>query len=116
MAGLRDVVRALAERPGVTAVVVVSGDGLTIDQAGSGLDTDTVAALVPAIVSNAKRLGTSAGQGELGIGAFEYAGSTAVIATMGPDAILLVFCKTGADIGQLLFDLNTHRSALATLV
>jgi 3-hexulose-6-phosphate synthase/6-phospho-3-hexuloisomerase len=33
MAGLRDVVRALAERPGVTAVIVVSGDGLTIDQA-----------------------------------------------------------------------------------
>jgi predicted regulator of Ras-like GTPase activity (Roadblock/LC7/MglB family) len=59
MAGLRDVVRALAERPGVTAVIVVSGDGLTIDQAGGELDTDTVAALVPAIVSNAKRLGTS---------------------------------------------------------
>ena len=62
MAGLRDVVRALAERPGVSAVMVVSGDGLTIDQAGSGLDADTVAALVPAIVSNAKRLGQSAGR------------------------------------------------------
>lgn len=116
MAGLRDVVRALSERPGVTAVVVVSGDGLTIDQAGGELDTDTVAALIPAIVSNAKRLGASAGHGELGIGAFEYAGSTAVIATMGADAILLVFCKAGADVGQLLFDLNAHRSALATLV
>ena len=31
MAGLRDVVRALGGRPGVTAVMVVSGDGLTID-------------------------------------------------------------------------------------
>jgi len=116
MAGLRDVVRALAGRPGVTAVVVVSGDGLVIDQAGAGLDTDTVAALVPAIISNAKRLGTSAGHGELGIGAFEFAGSTAVMATMGADAILLAFCGSGADVGQLLFDLNTHRSALAGLV
>jgi predicted regulator of Ras-like GTPase activity (Roadblock/LC7/MglB family) len=116
MAGLRDVVRALGGRPGVTAVMVVSGDGLTIDQAGSGLDADTVAALVPAIVSNAKRLGTSAGQGELAIGAFEFAGATAVIATLGADAILLVFCGQGADIGQLLFDLNAHRTALATLV
>ena len=116
MAGLREVVRALAGRPGVTAVVVVSGDGLVIDQAGAGLDTDTVAALVPAIISNAKRLGTSAGHGELGIGAFEFAASTAVMATMGADAILLAFCGSGADVGQLLFDLNTHRSALATLV
>jgi predicted regulator of Ras-like GTPase activity (Roadblock/LC7/MglB family) len=116
MAGLRDVVRALGGRPGVTAVMVVSGDGLTIDQAGSGLDADTVAALVPAIVSNAKRLGTSAGQGELAIGAFEFSGATAVLATLGADAILLVFCGQGADIGQLLFDLNAHRTALATLV
>ncbi|HEX7919048.1 MAG TPA: roadblock/LC7 domain-containing protein, partial [Gemmatimonadales bacterium] len=91
MAGLRDVVRALAGRPGVSSVMVVSGDGLTIDQAGTGLDGDTVAALIPAIVSNAKRLGTSAGQGELSLGAFEYAGSTAVIATLGADAMLLVF-------------------------
>ena len=116
MAGLRDVVRALAGRPGVSAVMVVSGDGLTIDQAGTGLDADTVAALVPAIVSNAKRLGASAGQGELALGAFEYAGSTAVLATLGSDAILLVFCGQGADIGQLLFDLNAHRTALAALV
>ena len=116
MAGLRDVVRALAGRPGVSAVMVVSGDGLTIDQAGSGLDADTVAALVPAIVANAKRLGASAGQGELSLGAFEYAGSTAVVSTLGADAVLLVFCTPAADIGQLLFDLNAHRAALATLV
>ena len=116
MAGLREVVRALAGRPGVAAVVVVSGDGLTIDQAGSGLDSDTVAALVPAIVSNARRLGESAGHGALGLGAFEYANGTAVIAGLGTDASLLVFCGAGADIGQLLFDINTHRPALAQLV
>ena len=116
MAGLRDVVRALATRPGVTAVMVVSGDGLTIDQAGTGLDADTVAALVPQIVSNARRLGASAGQGELALGAFEYAGSAAVVATLGSDAILLVFCAKDADIGQLLFDLSAHRTALAALV
>ncbi|MEO6068526.1 MAG: roadblock/LC7 domain-containing protein [Gemmatimonadota bacterium] len=116
MAGLRDVVRALATRPGVTAVMVVSGDGLTIDQAGTGLDADTVAALLPAIISNARRLGTSAGHGELALGAFEFAGSSAVVATLGADAILLVFCTKDADIGQLLFDLTAHRSALATLV
>lgn len=116
MAGLRDVVRALSTRPGVTAVMVVSGDGLTIDQAGTTLDGDTVAAMVPAIVSNARRLGTSAGQGELALGAFEYAGSTAVVATLGSDAILLLFCNKEADVGQLLFDLNAHRTALAQLV
>ena len=116
MAGLRDVVRALATRLGVTAVMVVSGDGLTIDQAGTGLDADTVAALLPAIVSNARRLGQSAGQGELALGAFEYAGCAAVVATLGSDAILLVFCGKEVDIGQLLFDLSAHRTALAQLV
>ena len=35
---------------------------------------------------------------------------------LGSDAILLVFCGKEADIGQLLFDLSAHRTALAQLV
>lgn len=116
MAGLREVVRALLERPGVEAVAVVSGDGLTIDHAAKGaFDADTIAALVPGIIQNARRLGSTAERGELGTGVFEFAGGLAVLSALGPESLLLVMVAAGANVGELLHDLRTHRPALQQL-
>jgi predicted regulator of Ras-like GTPase activity (Roadblock/LC7/MglB family) len=116
MAGLREVVRALLERPGVEAVAVVSGDGLVIDHAAKGaFDAETVAALVPGIMQNARRLGDTAARGPLGTGVLEFDGGLAVLSGLGPDSILLVLAGAGANIGDLLFDLRTHRPALQQL-
>ncbi|HEV2291226.1 MAG TPA: roadblock/LC7 domain-containing protein [Gemmatimonadales bacterium] len=116
MAGLREVVRALLDRPGVEAVAVVSGDGLTIDHAARGsFDAETVAALVPGIVQNARRLGTTAERGEMGLGVLEFDRGLAVLSSLGPESLLLVLVATGSNIGELLHDLRIHRSALQQL-
>ena len=116
MAGLREVVRALLDRPGVEAVAVVSGDGLTIDHAARGsFDAETVAALVPGIVQNARRLGATAERGEMGLGVLEFDRGLAVLSSLGPESLLLVLVAAGANIGELLHDLRTHRSALQQL-
>lgn len=116
MAGLREVVRALLDRPGVVAVAVVSGDGLTIDHAARGdFDAETVAALVPAILQNSRRLGSTALRGELGFGVLEFDGGLAVFSALGPESILLVMVDVGTNVGELLHDLRTHRPALQQL-
>ncbi|MGB7213225.1 MAG: roadblock/LC7 domain-containing protein [Gemmatimonadales bacterium] len=116
MAGLREVVRALLDRPGVEAVAVVSRDGLTIDHAARGeFDSETVAALVPGIVQNARRLGTTANWGELGFGVLEFDGGLAILSALGPESLLLVLVAAGNNIGELLHDLRTHRPALQEL-
>ncbi|MFI5236236.1 MAG: roadblock/LC7 domain-containing protein [Gemmatimonadales bacterium] len=116
MAGLREVVRALLQRPGVEAVAVVSGDGLTIDHAARGaFDIDTVAALVPGIVQSARRLGTSTEHGEFGTGVLEFKGGLAVLCGLGPETLLLVLVAAGTNAGELLFDLRQHHPALSQL-
>ena len=58
MPGLREVVQHLVKRDGVDAVMVVSADGLVIDHASrSGIDTDAVAAMLPALTQSAKQVG-----------------------------------------------------------
>ncbi|MGH7590851.1 MAG: roadblock/LC7 domain-containing protein [Gemmatimonadales bacterium] len=116
MAGLREVVRALLDRPGVEAVAVVSGDGLTIDHAARGqFDAETVAALVPGIVQNARRLGGTANWGDLGFGVLEYDGGLAILSALGPESLLLVMVNAGTNVGELLHDLRAHRPALQQL-
>lgn len=116
MAGLREVVRALLDRPGVAAVAVVSGDGLTIDHAARGdFDAETVAALIPGIIQNARRLGSTAERGELGLGVLEFDRGLAVFSALGPESMLLVLVDPGTNVGELLHDLRTHRPALQQL-
>ena len=60
MAGLRDVLDGLSQRSGVVAVVLVSADGLVIDQSVGGTsDPDEVAALAATLVQHATRLGSA---------------------------------------------------------
>jgi predicted regulator of Ras-like GTPase activity (Roadblock/LC7/MglB family) len=117
MTGLADVVRGLAGREGVQAVVLVSADGLPIDQAGpTPVDADALAALTATIARYAIRLGESGRRGEPRTAVFEYDGGLILMARAGSDSWLLVVTAVDADVGHLLFDLRHHRSALAALL
>ena len=73
MAGLTDVVRDLAGRAGVQAVVVLSADGLAIEQASrDSVDVDSLAALTATVVQYAGRLGLGANAGALRTAVLEY--------------------------------------------
>ncbi len=117
MPGIRDVVRTLALREGVDAVIVLGRDGLTIDASTKdGLDSDGLAALVPSVVAACARLGNAASRGDFGMGAVEYAGGLAVICTLTSEALLAVFVRSNVNVGPLLYELHRHRSAIASLL
>ncbi len=117
MTTIRDVVKTLVSRDGVEAVILLSGDGLTIDaQAADGLDSDGLAALVPGVVAACNRLGTAAGRGSFGTGIVEYEDGMALVAGLTTDALIAMVFRPGTNIGSLLYELQRHRSAIAELL
>lgn len=117
MPTIRDVVRALATREGVDAVIVLGRDGLTIDaSARDGMDTDGLAALVPSVVAACGRLGSASSRGDFTFGAMEYGGGTTLVAPLSPDTLLAIFVQPNVSVGTLLYELHRHRSAIAGLL
>lgn len=117
MAGLNDVVRSLAEREGVEAVLVLSSDGLPIEHAAGGaFDPESIAALTATLVQYATRLGTGATRGPLRTAVLEYERGTLIVAQLGAGDCLAILARPQADIGPLLYDLRQHRPALAALL
>jgi predicted regulator of Ras-like GTPase activity (Roadblock/LC7/MglB family) len=117
MNGLRNVVHSLAEREAAEVVLVVSADGLPIDQSGeTTVDLDALAALVPSLVQSADRLAEGTRWDRLGSAVLEY-GDRLLIVTVLRDGIHLVtVARPGSNIGELLFDLDRHRPAIAALL
>ncbi|NNG17618.1 MAG: hypothetical protein HKM89_14170 [Gemmatimonadales bacterium] len=119
MAGLHDVVQAVSQRPGVEAVILASGDGLTIEHAsppGRGPDADTIAALTAVLKQHAQDLGDAAGRGLFATGVLEFNGGMMVLAALGDEGTLVLQVRPGTDIGELLFDLHRHRPAVVELL
>lgn len=117
MPTIRDVVRALATRDGVDAVIVLGRDGLIIDaSARDGMDTDGLAALVPSVVAACGRLGNASSRGDFTFGAMEYGSGTALVASLNADTLLAIFVRANVSVGTLLYELHRHRAAIAGLL
>ncbi len=117
MPTIRDVVQVLGNRDGVEAVIVLGRDGLAIDsRTTNGVDSESVAALVPSVVESCNRLGDAGGRGEFGFGVVEFDNGLAVIAELTADTLLTILVRPDINIGQLLFELQRHRSAIAHLL
>jgi predicted regulator of Ras-like GTPase activity (Roadblock/LC7/MglB family) len=117
MATIRDVVEALCRRTGIDAVVVVGRDGLPIDsRTRNGVDTESVAALLPAVITGVTQFGEAAGRGHFGTGVLEFGGGLAVVSILTADVLLVVLAQPAANVGELLYDLRRHRSAIAGLL
>jgi predicted regulator of Ras-like GTPase activity (Roadblock/LC7/MglB family) len=116
MAGLAELIRGLATRKGVQAVILVSGDGLPIDHAaGRPIEPETIAALAATLGQHAARLGEGAGSGVFRMAVLEYAGGLLLLGSSGSGDWLAVLAEPDADIGTLLYDLRQHRAALTKL-
>jgi predicted regulator of Ras-like GTPase activity (Roadblock/LC7/MglB family) len=117
MAGLGDVVRGLAAREGVEAVLVLSADGLPIEHASRvPFEAESLAALTATLTQYATRLGLGAGRGALRTAVLEYERGLLVVAQMGAGDSVAVLAAPDANIGELLYDLRQHRPALAALL
>jgi predicted regulator of Ras-like GTPase activity (Roadblock/LC7/MglB family) len=117
MPSLGEVVRDLAGRNGVEGVVVLSGDGLPIEQAARGpFDAESLAALTATMVQYATRLGEGAARGTLRTAVLEYERGLLVVAQLGTGDCLAILAAPDADVGPLLYDLRQHRPALSALL
>ena len=117
MASLSDVVRALADREGVEAVLLASADGLAIDHAAStAFEAETAAALSATLAQHAARLGAGIKCGELATLVLEYESGAMILGRLAPGEWLAILARTDADIGPLLHDLREHGPALAALL
>jgi uncharacterized protein len=117
MAVLSEVVRELAARYGVEAVLVISADGLPIEHASRGAtDPDSVAALAATLVQYATRLGLGAARGALQTAVLEYDRGLMIIAQLGAGDSLAILATPQSNLGELLYDLRQHRPALAALL
>jgi len=110
-------VDALGRRSGVEAVVVVGRDGLPIAaRTANGVDSESVAALLPSAVNALTQLGEAGARGEFGTGVLEFGRGLVVVAVLSADALLVVLVQPATNVGGLLFDLRRHRSAIAGLL
>lgn len=117
MAALRDLVQDLSKRSGVEAVLVLSGDGLPIEQASrEPFDAESLAALTATLVQYGNRLGLGATRGALRTGVLEFERGLLVVAQLGAGDSLAILASLDADIGPLLYDVRQHRPALAALL
>jgi predicted regulator of Ras-like GTPase activity (Roadblock/LC7/MglB family) len=117
MRGLSDVVRALAARDGVEAVLLASAEGLPIHHvAPAAFEPEAVAALTATLAQHAARLGTAAARGELSTVVLEYSSGVVVLGRLDTGDWLAILASGDADIGPLLHDLRQHGPALAALL
>jgi predicted regulator of Ras-like GTPase activity (Roadblock/LC7/MglB family) len=117
MPGLGDVVRGLAAREGVEAVLVLSADGLAVEHSARvEFEPESLAALSATLAQYANRLGLGVGRGALRTAVLEYERGLLVLAQIGAGDGLAVLAASDANLGELLFDLRQHRTALEALV
>lgn len=117
MPGLREVVQHLVTRDGVDVVLVVSADGLTIDHAArSGVDTEAIAAMLPALTQCAAQVGEVTSGGRLTHAVFEFGSRQLVLSALGDGIHLAILTSPDVNIGNLLYDLRRHQPALASLI
>ena len=117
MPTIRELVQTLARREGVDAVVVVGPDGLPIDSvSAAGVDSESLAALLPSVIRGMGELGAAGARGDFATGVLEYNAGLAVAAVLHEDAMLVILVRADTNIGSLLFDLRRHRTAIAGLL
>ena len=116
MASIRQVLDALARRHGVQAVVALGADGLPIEaRGGDGVDSDGVAALVPAIIRACDEFGGASRRGQFTSGVLEFGSGLAVVSVLERGTTLALLVAPDAEIGELLYDLKRYHTAIAAL-
>lgn len=117
MQPLRSVLMALADRPDVAGVVVVSDDGLVVEASlPAALDAEELAALATGAARSVGGLCDAAQSGPWVQAAIESSHGALVVQRLPSGGILLVLAAAEGDLGTLLYDLRRHAPALVSLL
>ena len=117
MPTLRELTDAIRSRSGVRAAVILGDDGLVIESNDSAhREAESIAARVPAVATAVRQLGEAADTGDAQLTLIEYEGGYGIVLSLSAHAMLFVTTARDVKLGELLFDLRSHRSSMAALV
>jgi len=117
MSELESALYAVRDHEGVEHVLLLGRDGLAIRNVGAnGLDTETVAAVVPGLLAGADMLGDAAERGAAVTLVAEYERGVAIVAPLSDELLLAVFVRPDVGFAPLLALLRRDRERLAALV
>ncbi|HET7322291.1 MAG TPA: roadblock/LC7 domain-containing protein [Longimicrobiaceae bacterium] len=118
MPQLDETLASLYEHDGVEHVLLLGRDGLLVRSVGpsSALDADTVAAMVPGVVSTCTALARAAGRGAFATAAVEVGEGVVLVAALSGDLLLAILLRSGVGFAPLLRELRSARGELADLV
>jgi predicted regulator of Ras-like GTPase activity (Roadblock/LC7/MglB family) len=106
-----------SSRDAIRGVAIVSEDGLLVhDALPAGSDREAVAALVLPLVDHGRQLSQAAGAGAIETIVLELEGGPAIVSQVDPRHTLIVLAKPARDIGLLLHEIRTERSAVARAI
>lgn len=110
---LSDVLTALAKVEGVEAVLVVSRDGLVLDQiCSSKFDVASVGAIASSSLGATEVLGDNLGQGILKQQISEYQNGKALIQQINNKLLLVMIGNTKANLGMMRYAIDSTFEAL----
>jgi predicted regulator of Ras-like GTPase activity (Roadblock/LC7/MglB family) len=114
---LRSVLQALAERPEVAGVVVVSDEGLVVDAVlPAGVDREAIAAHGATALRSLASLGQAAALGAPAEVVVDAPGGALILHRLaGSTASLVVLAADQSDLGTVLYEVRRHAPALASL-
>lgn len=117
MSELDHALNRLRSHDGVQHVLLLGRDGLLIRHlADEGLDSETVAAMIPEIVFAGGSLGSAADRGELSTVVMEFGRGVGIVVTLSADLLLAVLVEPDTGFAALLAELRRERGHLAQLV
>ena len=109
--------RGWTSRSAIRGAAIVSEDGLLVhDGLPGGTDGEAVAALVMPLVEHGRQLSLAAGRGRLDTVVLELERGPAIVSPVDSKHTLIVLAEPESDIGPLLFEIRTERTALARAI
>lgn len=117
MGGLREIIQGFDAGDSVRGAAIISEDGLVIhDALNAEADGDAVAALAVATMRHAEQFGGAGGCGPLRTAVLDFGEGPAILTLLGSSATLVVLARPGRDLGALLYEIRTRRTALTGLL
>lgn len=102
---------------GVRSALLAAREGLVIQMRGeTAVDGETLAAIVPNLISSSVEAADAIGGGAFRQCVFEFGSGMLVLASVGDEGFLAVAVRGGANIGELLYRLERDRERLKELV
>lgn len=118
MTELDDALSRLHRHEGVRHTLLLGRDGLLVRHLGdtSGIDVDTVAAMIPALASSCAAVGRATELGGFTTGVVELAAGVVIVVSLPGDLLLALALDPTVGFAPLLREARRERDALVALL